>query len=520
MDETKVLNTRMLLAAVSVALMGWVCFDGLERMAAYWDREEYSHGYLIPFVALYLFWQKRGALANSIDSPSKLGLLGLFASLFVWLLGEVSGIFTLIQYAFIMGVFSIAMIWFGFKAAFVVWAPIFYLIFMIPLPGFIYNNLSSDLQLLSSAIGVAVIRLFDISVYLEGNVIDLGVYQLQVVEACSGLRYLFPLMSFGFLIAYIYRGPVWQKAVVFLSTIPITVLMNSFRIGVIGVTVEHFGIAAAEGFLHDFEGWIVFMACVGVLLLEIWVFYLFSSKDKQFGDLFDLDFGLDDKGTAAPNRNTAMSALHYSSLAVLALAIPLSISIVEREDIVPDRTSFATFPLAHEQWTGRQSSIEADVLDVLDLSDYFIGDYSRDDDQYAVNFYSAWYAVQRKGESIHSPRSCLPGGGWLIKRHTVEQVDGLSRKGQTLEINRVVMQMGEHKQLVYYWFEGRSRIITNEYMAKWFIFWDSMVNQRTDGALVRLVTYVPEGSDIAEADQRLNQFLSDFYDILPEYVPE
>ena len=129
---------------------------------------------------------------------------------------------------------------------------------------------------------MAVIRLFDISVYLEGNVIDLGVYQLQVVEACSGLRYLFPLMSFGFLISYIYRGPVWQKVVIFLSTIPITVVMNSFRIGVIGVTVEHFGIAAAEGFLHDFEGWIVFMACLGFLLFEIWILYMFSERKTAF----------------------------------------------------------------------------------------------------------------------------------------------------------------------------------------------------------------------------------------------
>ena len=108
--------------------------------------------------------------------------------------------------------------------------------------------------------------------------IDLGTYQLQVVEARSGLRYLFPLMSFGFLIAYIYRGPVWQKLIIFLSTIPITVLMNSFRIGVIGVTVEYFGIAAAEGFLHDFEGWIIFMTCLGVLLLKSGCFIYFHLK--------------------------------------------------------------------------------------------------------------------------------------------------------------------------------------------------------------------------------------------------
>src|SRR5207253_2194127 len=98
-----------------------------------------------------------------------------------------------------------------------------------------YIQLSQKLQLWSSQLGVAVIRLFGISVYLEGNVIDLGSYKLQVVEACSGLRYLFPLMTLGFIAALFFRAPLWKRSILFLSTIPITVLMNSFRIGMIGI---------------------------------------------------------------------------------------------------------------------------------------------------------------------------------------------------------------------------------------------------------------------------------------------
>ena len=247
-------------------------------MITWWERDEYSHGWMIPVVAIYLLWCKRHILAERAEPGSYKGLILLGLSLFTWLLGELSSIYTIIQYAFFIGLFALALLWVGVKGTLAVWAPIFYLVFMIPLPNFLYFNLSQELQLISSAIGVSVIRLFDISVYLEGNVIDLGTYQLQVVEACSGLRYLFPLMSFGFLISYIYRGPFWQKSLIFLSTIPITVLMNSFRIGVIGVTVEYFGIAAAEGFLHDFEGWIIFMTCLAVLILEIWLFYFFFPK--------------------------------------------------------------------------------------------------------------------------------------------------------------------------------------------------------------------------------------------------
>ena len=123
-----------------------------------------------------------------------------------------------------------------FKVAFV---PIFFLIFAIPLPYFLDAALSFRLQLISSQLGVFFIRLLQIPVYLEGNVIDLGSYKLQVVEACSGLRYLYPLMSLGFLTAYLFQAPLWQRALIFLSTIPITILMNSFRIALVGVLGDY-----------------------------------------------------------------------------------------------------------------------------------------------------------------------------------------------------------------------------------------------------------------------------------------
>ena len=119
-----------------------------------------------------------------------------------------------------------------------IWLPIFFLFFAIPLPQFLYQGLSAKLQLLSSELGVSFIRLCDISVYQEGNVIDLGAMKLQVVEACSGLRYLFPLMSLAFMCAYFFKATLWKRVVIFLSSIPITVFMNSFRIGLIGVNRE------------------------------------------------------------------------------------------------------------------------------------------------------------------------------------------------------------------------------------------------------------------------------------------
>jgi exosortase D (VPLPA-CTERM-specific) len=390
---------------------------------------------------------------------------------------------------------------------------------MIPLPNFLYNNLSQQLQLISSELGVWVIRQFGVSVFLEGNVIDLGAYKLQVVEACSGLRYLFPLMSFGFLIAYVYRGPTWQRWLIFLSTLPITVLMNSFRIGVIGVTVKHWGTAAADGFLHDFEGWVVFMACVALLCIEVWILNKINRTGKSMWDAMDLSTpSLADVKASLPAAFTRLNPYLIATTVLVLAAIPVSLAVKERTEIEPPRQQFVQFPLVHKGWMGQEGSIEDEILTSLRLTDYIKADYRRGSQEMPVNFYIAYYASQRKGSSIHSPRSCIPGDGWVIASHTQVVVPQLKTGG--LSLNRLVIQKGKSRQLVYYWFDQRGRAITNEYLAKWFLFQDSLTQQRTDGALVRLVTPVLENTNIDEADERLQDFLRDFYPLLPEYIPQ
>jgi exosortase len=139
---------------------------------------------------------------------------------------------------------------------------------MNPLPQVFYDNLSLKLQLLSAQLGVALMRLFDVSVFLDGSVIELGKYKLQVADA--GLRYLFPMMTLGVIIAYLFRGKTWIRWCLFLLTIPITVLMDGLRVGVTGIMVDRFSIAQAEGFLPWFEGWIIFIASLLVLLAGAW----------------------------------------------------------------------------------------------------------------------------------------------------------------------------------------------------------------------------------------------------------
>ena len=458
-------------------------------MVSTWEREEYNHGYLIPLVALYLLWLRADDLRRADLHGSWFGLLIVAAGLGGMVLGELSAIYAIVQYAFLLVLFGVLVTLIGWKGFRIVWVPFVYLIFMIPLPYFLYNNLSSELQLISSELGVAVIRMFGVSVYLEGNVIDLGIYQLQVAEACNGLRYLFPLMSFGFLCAAIYVGPWWQRALIFLSSIPLTIFMNSFRIGVIGVLVENFGIEQAEGFLHYFEGWIVFMACVALMFLLMAILARLSGK--SFMEVFGLDVPA--TGELSYLLPSGVSRQAVGLLAVMAVGVAISLSLQQREDLIPERDQFASFPLRIDSWRGRDQKIDRVYEDELKTTDYLMANFRNVDEPGSmVNLWIAYYANQRKGASVHSPRSCLPGGGWQIEQFDQHRIENVGPAGEGMTVNRAVIAQGDSRQLVYYWFVERGRVQTNEYAVKWYIFWDALTRNRTDGALVRVTTLVSD----------------------------
>src|ERR1700728_2645419 len=228
-----------------------------------------GYGVIIPQISLFLIWRQREQLRGIPLTGSWYGLILIAAGLALRTIGAFGTMSTVVRYGFLLVLYGLVLCLTGPKLFRKLWTPLAMLIFVIPLPMYLTGMLTLDLQLLSSVIGVWVIRAAGISVFLEGNVVDLGTMQLEVAEACSGLRYLFPLMVLALLLAYLYRGAMWKRTLIFLCSIPITVLMNSLRIGVIGITVEYWGRRMAEGVLHEFEGWFVFMlSMAGVLLID------------------------------------------------------------------------------------------------------------------------------------------------------------------------------------------------------------------------------------------------------------
>ena len=505
------------LAAIPVFWLGFV------SLIQAWSTAEYSHGPLIPLISLYLFLRElRQEPVVDRDGPKTRwpGLVVVALGLALALVGNIVRIPDVVTYAFIIWTGGVVLTVFGWEKGKKHQLPVLHLIFMLPLPQFLYWKLTIFLQGVSSVIGVWLVDLAGIPVFLDGNIIDLGVYKLQVAEACSGLRYLFPILSFSYLFAILYRGPFWHKVVMFLAAAPLTVFMNSFRIGMIGVLVNSYGIGQAEGFLHFFEGWVIFGACIALLFLMAVLLQRLTPSPLGLRDTIDLDTeGLMGEASRflgiATSRGVIIAALVSSAITAAFVFTPAP------ERVLPDRDKFALFPRRVGEWDSYTIPLEAATANVLGATDYINAIYTKPGEQDTyVNFFSAYYDKQTEGSGIHSPEVCLPVGGWEVYSIDPTPVSMPDTVYGDFELNRAVIEKGLSRQLVYYWFEQRGERMTNDYLAKIDVVYDSLTIGRTDGAMVRFVTPINRNETEADADQRLQAFMAKLLPRLPRYIPE
>lgn len=501
----------LILAFFIITALYWEAFvDLVERWAG---NEEYSHGFIIPFLTLYFIWQKKNKFHNAQFNSSWWGFFLVLVGLIILFIGKTSVLFILMDYSFILVVIGLILSVVGGEALKVIIVPLLMLAFAIPLPSYIDALLSSKLQLLSSQLGVEFIIWCKIPVFLEGNVIDLGDFKLQVVEACNGLRYLYPLMSIGFICAYMFNTAMWKRVLVFLSSIPITIIMNSFRIGVVGYLVNRWGIETAEGFMHDFEGWVVFMASLALLMIEMLLLAKMSRNSHSLVEIFGI---IDEVPRKEVQQQSILSKYQlrspsYASLVLMIAVVILVFFIGNRKEVVLERQPFSHFPLKIGAWKGKKQTLDKDTLDVLKLSDYLMTNY-RDESGKSIVFYIAYYDSQRKNVVPHSPKLCIPGGGWEIAGISRENVEGQP-------FNRMIIKKRLDKSLVYYWYQQRGQIVANEYAMKWSLFKDALFLNRTDGALVRISTEVYPDENIKNAEERMNNFMLVSKPLLSQYIP-
>ena len=221
--------------------------------------DNYSHGFLIPLISGYLIWHKRADLSEIPSHPSDAGLFLLTGGLAFFLVGNLgSDLFTM-RFSMLIVLLGLLVYTAGWGFAKALSVPIGYLIFMIPLPAIIWYKIAFPLKLFATTIATTVLQWLKVSAYGEGNIIHLSNTSLQVVDACSGLRSLTSLLALTAAFALITYHSKTRKWVLFLSAIPIAILVNVIRLVATALLSEYYGVQVAQGFLHGAAGILVFV---------------------------------------------------------------------------------------------------------------------------------------------------------------------------------------------------------------------------------------------------------------------
>ncbi len=495
--------------------------DGINELFEAWSLPEYSHGPLIPVLSALLFLRQLKTVPV-ITGPlpdRKPGVILFAFSLCLAIAGKLIQIGDIVAYAMILWVGAILLISFGWQRGRNFWPPVAHLIYMLPLPVGLYYGVSTYLQGVSSELGVYFLRLLQVPVFLQGNIIDLGVYKLHVAEACSGLRYLFPILSFSYIFAVLYRGPTWHKAVLLLAAAPIAVFMNSARIALAGLVVNTYGMEYVEGVSHFFEGWVIFVACILLLFALAWLM-LFLRRDKMgLVEALDLDTSGLLQQAARIRHIQPSGALIGCTILAMIVAILWS-AIPTRDTTTPiARDPFALFPTRIGDWqSGPARVLDPTVAQILAADDYYSAELQRPGDLQQVDLFMAWYADQNQG-GVHSPEVCLPGGGWEIAQ--LEQIDAPVAGDQAFTLNKAIIQQGQTRMLVYYWFEQQGQRTASGFWAKLQLLKGKIINGRNDSALIRLITPIEstENDAMAQAKARLDAATRDILSELPRFSP-
>lgn len=237
----------------------------------WWRDPNYGHGFLVPLFSAFVLWRQRERLAGMALKPANFGVLVMLGAVGLLLVGSLGAELFSTRFSFLVMIGGIVLFLAGWRLLRAVLFPLAFLILMIPIPVLIYNQITFPLQLLASRFATFWLQLINVPVLREGNLIILPNYTLEVVDACSGIRSLMTLITLAIAYGYLVEPRRWVRWLMVLLMIPIAIVSNSIRIVGAGVLTYHFGPSMAQGFFHEFSGWVIFVAALLLMFACHWV---------------------------------------------------------------------------------------------------------------------------------------------------------------------------------------------------------------------------------------------------------
>ena len=385
---------------------------------------------------------------------------------------------------------------------------------MVPLPVVLDRTIGVFLKYISSQLGGMIVRASGLSVYVSGNVIDLGVTQLQVVDACSGLRFVFPLVALGILYAYFFEKILWKRVFCVVATLPIAILTNGLRIGTTGILTHYIGPEVAQGFFHDFSGWAIFMVAF------VFLFVLGRILRYAPPKLSKMALTVESSNSDGTIRVVSPRQSQYAYLIAVFLLALVGLLSISTGAMPPVRLKdgIAAFPKSFREWQGSALALDDEITERSGAEEALSTLY-RNAAGNTVSLYIGYRSTSflENENFFHSPTVCLPSSGWRQIETSTHIIPDVPVFGQ-LKVSKMVIEKMGVRQLVYFWFQTKDKTSFRKDINRLHLAMHAIQRNNTFDLFIRPITPIPDGESVAKAQQILDGFVREMMQALTTFL--
>jgi exosortase len=268
-DDSLSLRRQLWLQIGLIAVLIAILYHGIltHLVGQWWNDPDFSHGFFVPLFSGFVIWQKRKDLARLTLRPSWFGLVIVIAALMTLIVGVLGAELFLSRSSLVILLAGLLVFFCGWRFFGAVLFPWVVLFLMIPIPVIIFNQIALPLQFLASRLATSLLGLVGVPVLREGNIINLPSMSLEVVEACSGIRSLVSLITLAVIYGYFAEPRRIIRLALVIAAVPVAVIANGIRIMGTGLLGQYWDPDKAQGFFHEFSGWVIFLLALAILYL-------------------------------------------------------------------------------------------------------------------------------------------------------------------------------------------------------------------------------------------------------------
>lgn len=467
----------------------------------------YTHGFIVPLVSAFFAWRlwPKLRVTPAVSSPAGYPLVAAAAVLL--LLGDYLGFRIFTQAAILPMAVGVCLLVAGVAWTRILWFPLGFLVFMIPIPASITQSLALNLKLFAAKCAVELSTALGLPMVQEGSYIYFRDDFLIVGEVCGGLRSLIALLAFGALMAYLSKATPAARVFLFLMGAPIALAANILRIFALCVVGYYYGSDVAAGTVHDVSGYMIFaVAFVLFFALDSLVKRWFTRKTPESG-------GEAEGGPAAP---FSPRPLHLGILvAIVAATTALHVQSVQaQERATAEAKAFEGLDIPEYIGNFKQMGVDEEIDDhvkaVLETSEILIRPYTHAATGYPVQLTIVYAGTTRR--SLHFPEVCLVGAGWEVREQSADPIN------LDLTARRLILVKGETQQAVLYWFKTGDLLTGNFFLNAFEWAKNQLTGDASTSAMIKVAASFKPGYE-EEAFAILREYAASVSKVALERIP-